>query len=60
MARSNVGDIFSTSRHLKPGGRIELSEGRTHMVCDDGTYPETSFTYKWIVRWPYVEFPEIH
>ena len=50
MARSNVGDIFSTSRHLKPGGRIELSEGRTHMVCDDGTYPETSFTYKWIVR----------
>lgn len=37
-------------RHLKPGGRIELSEGRTHMVCDDGTYPETSFTYKWIAE----------
>ncbi|GAM33996.1 phosphoethanolamine N-methyltransferase [Talaromyces pinophilus] len=37
-------------RHLKPGGTIELSEGRTHMVCDDGTYPETSFTYKWIAE----------
>lgn len=42
--------IYVLCRHLKPGGTIELSEGRTHMVCDDGTYPETSFTYKWIVR----------
>jgi hypothetical protein len=38
-------------RHLKPGGKIELSEGRTHMVWDDGTYPVTSYTYKWIVRY---------
>lgn len=25
-------------KHLKPGGQIELSEGRTHFCCDDGTY----------------------
>ncbi|KKY18340.1 putative phosphoethanolamine n [Phaeomoniella chlamydospora] len=33
---------------LKPGGHIELSECRTHMECDDGTYPVESWTYKWI------------
>jgi len=36
--------------HLKPGGRIELSEGRPHMCCDDNTYSEDSATYKWVVR----------
>ncbi|KAK5202948.1 hypothetical protein LTS03_009624 [Exophiala xenobiotica] len=34
--------------HLKPGGRIELSEGRPHMCCDDNTYSEDSATYKWV------------
>ncbi|KAK5072211.1 hypothetical protein LTR64_004008 [Lithohypha guttulata] len=34
--------------HLKPGGRIELSEGRTRMCCDDGTYSQESSTYKWV------------
>src|SRR4051812_31976006 len=27
-------------RHLKPGGRIEVSEGRPHMCCDDDSFPE--------------------
>jgi len=34
--------------HLKPGGRIEVSEGRPHMDCDDGTFPKDSYTWKWI------------
>ncbi|KIV81498.1 hypothetical protein, variant [Exophiala sideris] len=34
--------------HLKPGGRIELSEGRPHMCCDDNTYSEQSATYRWV------------
>ena len=34
--------------HLKPGGKIELSEGRTHLCCDDGTYPKESETYHWV------------
>ena len=38
-----------TTRHLKPGGIVELSEGRTHMECDDGTYPEDCYTRRWIV-----------
>ncbi|KAL1982336.1 hypothetical protein VTN96DRAFT_1430 [Rasamsonia emersonii] len=37
-------------RHLRPGGKIELSECRTHMECDDGTYPQDSFTFKWIAE----------
>jgi len=37
-------------KHLRPGGRIELSEGRTHMCCDDGTYPEDSQTYHWVAE----------
>ncbi|EXJ83292.1 hypothetical protein A1O1_06911 [Capronia coronata CBS 617.96] len=36
--------------HLRPGGRIELSEGRPHMCCDDGTYPEDSQTYRWVTE----------
>ncbi|KAK5098609.1 hypothetical protein LTR70_002497 [Exophiala xenobiotica] len=34
-------------RHLKPGGKIELSEGRTHLCCDDGTFPMESDTNRW-------------
>ncbi|KIW19019.1 hypothetical protein PV08_03309 [Exophiala spinifera] len=36
--------------HLKPGGLIELSEGRPHMCCDDGTYSEESATYRWVAE----------
>lgn len=35
--------------HLKPGGRIELSEGRPQICCDDDTYPEHCHTRKWEV-----------
>ncbi len=34
--------------HLKPGGKIELAEGRTHLCCDDGTYSVESETYRWV------------
>lgn len=34
--------------HLKPGGKIEVSEGRTHLCCDDGTYSSETSTYKWV------------
>lgn len=34
--------------HLKPGGKIELTEGRTHLCCDDGTYSTKSETYRWV------------
>lgn len=37
------------SRYLKPGGRIEISEARTKINCDDGTIPEDSYMYKWEV-----------
>ena len=35
--------------HLKPGGRIELSEGRPRVCCDDHTYPEGCQTRLWEV-----------
>ncbi|KAE8153371.1 S-adenosyl-L-methionine-dependent methyltransferase [Aspergillus avenaceus] len=35
-------------RHLKPGGKIESSECRTHLLCDDGSYPKDSYTHKWV------------
>ena len=36
--------------HLKPGGRIELSEGRPQICCDDKTYPDDSSTRRWEVN----------
>ncbi|OJJ34531.1 hypothetical protein ASPWEDRAFT_185016 [Aspergillus wentii DTO 134E9] len=36
--------------HLKPGGKIELAECRTHMDCDDSSYPEDCYTRKWIAE----------
>ena len=36
-------------RHLKPGGKIEIAEGRTRFFCNDDSFPETCYTYKWLV-----------
>lgn len=35
-------------KHLKPGGKIEVSECRAHLCCDDGSYSTDSTTYKWV------------
>ncbi|KAF2837251.1 S-adenosyl-L-methionine-dependent methyltransferase [Patellaria atrata CBS 101060] len=34
-------------KHLKPGGKIEVSEIRTHFHCDDGSFPEDSYSRQW-------------
>lgn len=31
-------------RALKPGGKVEVSEMRTRLFCDDGTFPADSET----------------
>jgi len=33
--------------HLKPGGRIEVSEIRTHFHCDDDTFPKDCYSKRW-------------
>ena len=34
--------------HLKPGGKVEVIECRTHLCCDDGTYSTSSSTFRWV------------
>ncbi|KIX07821.1 uncharacterized protein Z518_02475 [Rhinocladiella mackenziei CBS 650.93] len=34
--------------HLKPGGKIEVSEGRANFFCDDDTFPPGSYTRQWL------------
>ncbi|EXJ84138.1 hypothetical protein A1O3_04805 [Capronia epimyces CBS 606.96] len=34
--------------HLKPGGKIEVSEGRANFFCDDDTFPADSYTRTWL------------
>lgn len=41
--------ISSCRRYLRAGGTIELAECRTHMLCDDGTFPEDCYTAQWVV-----------
>lgn len=38
-------------RHIKPGGKIEISEGRANFYCDDGTMEPDSYTTKWLVSY---------
>ncbi|EEH44098.2 uncharacterized protein PADG_00387 [Paracoccidioides brasiliensis Pb18] len=33
---------------IRPGGQIELSEARTQLCCDDGSFPEESLCKKWM------------
>ncbi|KUJ20795.1 S-adenosyl-L-methionine-dependent methyltransferase [Mollisia scopiformis] len=37
-------------RHIKPGGKIEISEGRANFYCDDGTMAPDSHTSKWLTE----------
>lgn len=34
--------------HCKPGGRIEVSEGRANFFCDDDTLDKGSKTWQWL------------
>ena len=36
--------------HLKPGGRIELAEGRPQLWCDDNSYTKDSAAYRWVTE----------
>lgn len=47
---SRLTDRFT--RHAKPGGHVEIAEGRANFWCDDGTLPEDSYTAKWLVSLP--------
>ena len=37
-------------RHIKPGGKIEISEGRANFYCNDGTMKSDSQTAKWLTE----------
>lgn len=38
--------------HLKPGGKLEIAEGRANFwFLDDGSVPTESYTYKWLMEW---------
>ena len=34
--------------HCKPGGQVEISEGRANFFCDDSTLQESMSTYRWL------------
>ncbi|KAK0390738.1 hypothetical protein NLU13_0241 [Sarocladium strictum] len=36
--------------HCKPGGAVEIVEGRANFFCDDGTLGEDTQTYKWLME----------
>ncbi|GJN73492.1 hypothetical protein Purlil1_6498 [Purpureocillium lilacinum] len=42
-----LGQCFN---HIKPGGRVEISEGRPNFWCDDDTLTEDTATYKWLTE----------
>ncbi|KHN94348.1 uncharacterized protein MAM_07777 [Metarhizium album ARSEF 1941] len=35
-------------KHLKPGGKVEISEGRADFFCDDGSLAEDTATHRWL------------
>ena len=37
--------------HLKPGGTLEIAEGRANQWYAHDTVKEDSFTYKWLMEW---------
>lgn len=46
-------------RCVKPGGKIEVSEGRTTFTCSDGTWTEDSYMRKWQVCIPNPNQPRL-
>lgn len=43
--------------HCKPGGSVEISEGRANFFCDDGSLPESSKTYQWLTEFRRLSAP---
>lgn len=37
--------------HLKPGGKLEISEGRANQWWAHDSVPADSYTYKWLMEW---------
>ena len=37
--------------HLKPGGRLEISEGRANLWYAHNSVPGDSYTYRWLMEW---------
>lgn len=37
--------------HLKPGGKLEVAEGRANQWWAHNSVPEDSYTYKWLMEW---------
>ena len=37
--------------HLKPGGKLEIAEGRANQWWAHDSVPEDSYTYKWLMEW---------
>ena len=38
-------------KHLKPGGKLEIAEGRANQWWAHDSVPEDSYTYKWLMEW---------
>ncbi|KAF5017816.1 hypothetical protein F66182_10230 [Fusarium sp. NRRL 66182] len=43
--------------HCKPGGQVEISEGRANFFCDDASLRKDSATYKWLVEFRRLSSP---
>lgn len=37
--------------HLKPGGKLEITEGRANLFYAHDSLPKDSYTYKWLMEW---------
>lgn len=45
-------DLISQSYdHLRPGGRLEISEGRANFWYAHNSVPSDSFTHQWLMEW---------
>ena len=42
-------------KHVKPGGKAEIAEGRATFFCDDDSWPKDSHTWKWLAEFRRLE-----
>ncbi|KAJ4265099.1 hypothetical protein NW762_005345 [Fusarium torreyae] len=43
--------------HCKPGGQVEISEGRANFFCDDDSLKEDMATHKWLMEFRRLSTP---
>lgn len=43
--------------HCKPGGRVEIAEGRANFFCDDGSLTEETATHRWLTEFRRLSTP---